>query len=198
MAVRASLATIITRVRVLINDPAGASQQFTDQDIQNVLDDTRTDVSNVALTPFWTYTGGTVQYLDYYHDLGSWDDSVVLKQFLSVVVTPSASEPIVGHWSFAVSTRPPVYLTGTTYDIYCAAADLLDRLTAKFMLNYDFSSDGQSFKSSQAVTMIQNLAKSYRSNQRPKSMGTTRGDLQGAGTASVGLGATEIDYMGSG
>jgi hypothetical protein len=198
MAVRSTLNTIIGRVRTLINDPSGASQTFDDQTIQNALDDYRQDVSNVALTPYLTYVSGTIQYLDYYHDLGSWEDGFVLKQFLTVVVTPSASEPIVGHWEFAASTRPPVYLTGSTHDIYRAAADLLERWAAKWALNYDFSSDGQSFKRSQAASMLQALAVTYRKKQRASNMSFTRSDLQSADVSSVGLGAKPIDYMSSG
>jgi hypothetical protein len=198
MAVRSTLATIIDRVRTLINDPRGASQTFADQDIQNCLDDYRQDVGNVALTSYLTYVSGTVQYLDYYHDLGSWEDGFVLKQFLTVVVTPSASEPIVGHWTFATSTRPPVYLTGSTHDIYRAAADLLERWAAKWALNYDFSSDGQSFRRSQAASMLQALAVTYRKKQRASNMSFTRSDLQSADVSSVGLGAKPIDYMSSG
>ena len=198
MAVRASMAAIIARVRILINDPSGASQTFDDQTIQNVLDDSRLDVSNVSLTPYITYSGNTILFLDYYHELGGWEDNVVLKQFLATVVTPSVSEPIVGRWSFAATTRPPVYITGSTHDLYHASADLLERWVAKWELNYDFTSDGQNFKRSQAATMLQNLAKTYRSKQRATSLSTTRSDLQGAGMAKVGLGPTEVDYMGSG
>ncbi len=198
MAVRSTMTTIIDRVRTLINDPRGTSQIFDDQTIQNCLDDSRVDVSNVALTPYITFAGGTIQYLDYYHDVGSWEDNAVLKQFLTVVVTPSVSEPIVGHWAFAQNTRPPVYLTGSTHDLYRAAADLLERWAAKWVLNYDFSSDGQSFRRSQAATALQTLAATYRGKQRASSIGFTRADLQSAGMANVGLEATEIDYIGSG
>src|SRR6478752_564975 len=95
--------SLIPRVRLLINDPAGASQQFADQDIQDVLDESRVDVGNIALEPFWTYSGGSRQVLDYYSDLGGWEDGMVLKQYLTVTVTPNLIEPIVGHWGFAAN-----------------------------------------------------------------------------------------------
>ena len=50
MAVRSTMSAIITRVRVLINDPSSASQTFDDQTIQNVLDDSRQDYVNESLT----------------------------------------------------------------------------------------------------------------------------------------------------
>jgi hypothetical protein len=198
MAVRSTMASLITRVRLLINDPAGASQIFDDQSIQNVLDDSRQDISNTALTPYVTFSGGTILYLDYYHTLGSWEDNVVLKQYLTFLVTPSVSEPIAGHWSFAATTLPPVYITGSTHDIYRAAADLLERWAARLVLEFDFTSDGQSFHRSQAATALQNLAKTYRKKQRPGSLSMVRDDISGGKRDMLGLGPHEIDYMAKG
>jgi hypothetical protein len=198
MAVRSTMASIITRVRLLINDTAGASQIFDDQNIQNVLDDSRLDISNAALQPYVSFSGGTPVYLDYYHNLGSWEDNVVLKQFLTVLVTPSASEPIAGHWSFAATTLPPVYITGSTHDIYRAAADLLERWAARLVLEFDFTSDGQSFHRSQAATALQNLAKTYRRKQRPTSIAMVRDDIVAGKQDALGLGPHAIDYMAKG
>ncbi len=198
MAVRSTMASIITRTRVLINDPAGASQIFDDQTIQDTLDDSRRDYVNEALTTAPTYVSGTIQYLNYWHELGSWEGGVVLKQFLYNTVTPSASDLIAGYWTFAATTLPPVYLTGSTHDLYRAAADLLERWAAKWVLSYDFTSDGQSFRRSQAATALQALAATYRRKQRASSISFTRSDLQSGGVSSVGLGAQEIDYMSSG
>ena len=198
MAVRSTMTQIIARVRTLINDPAGASQIFADQDIQDVLDDSRQDYVNEQLETKPTFTGGTIQYLNYWHQLGSWEGGVVLKQFLTVTVTPSASDFIAGYWTFAANTLPPVFLTGSSHDLYRASADLLERWAAKWVLNYDFSSDGQSFKRSQAASMLQTLAITYRKKQRASSLSLMRSDVQAEGMARVGLGATEIDYFSSG
>jgi hypothetical protein len=80
MAVRSTMTQIITRVRTLINDPSGASQIFTDQDMQDVLDDSRQDYMNEVLTTKPTFVSGTIQYLNYWHELGSWEGGVVLKR----------------------------------------------------------------------------------------------------------------------
>src|SRR2546421_744544 len=198
MAVRSTMTQIIDRVRTMINDPRGASQIFDDQTIQDTLDDSRVDYVNEELQTKPTFTGGTIQYLNYWHELGSWEGGVVLKQFLTVTVTPSASDFIAGYWSFAQNTLPPVFLSGSTHDLNRAAADLLERWAAKWVLIYDFSSDGQSFKRSQAASGLQALAHTYRKKQRASSLGTKRSDLQAESVASVGLGANELDYMGSG
>src|SRR6266702_3543033 len=146
---RSTMANLILRMRDLINDAPGASQVWTDDQIQ--------------------------------------------------VVTPSASENIVGHWTFATNKFPPVYISGKTYDVYRSAADLLERWAAKWVLSYGFSSDGQSFQRQQAATMLQALAKTYRQKQRPRMIIATRSDLTAKEqTSANGLGATAIDYMSSG
>ena len=89
MAVRSTMTQIIARVRTMINDSAGASQIFSDNDIQDVLDDSRVDYVNEELQTAPTYVSGTIQYLNYWHALGSWEGGVVLKQHLTVTVTPS-------------------------------------------------------------------------------------------------------------
>ena len=198
MAVRSTMAALISRVRLLINDPSGGSQTFADQDIQDVLDESRTDIKNMPMTAQPTYVGGSIQYLDYYTDLGGWEDDFVMKQFLTVTVTPATSEPIAGHWTFATTTLPSVYISGKTYDVYRAAADLLERWAAKWVLAYAFTSDGQSFQRQQAAIALQGLATTYRKKQRATSIGFSRGDLNAGVGNAPNLGATAIDYMGSG
>src|SRR5260221_614858 len=199
MPVRASMAPIILRLRSLINDPASVSQQWSDSLLQDVLDASRQDVNYLSLIPYPTYSGSSLQYLDYYaQDIGDWEDDTTLFQYLTTQVTPSVSEPIVGHWQFATSTFPPVFLVGKTYDLYRSAADLLERLAASWVLSYDFSSDGQSFKRSQAAIGLQGLAKTYRMKQRAGTISMTRSDLRATGQSDLSLGPTALDYMSDG
>jgi hypothetical protein len=195
---RSTMANLITRVRLLINDPSGGSQTWTDDQIQDVLDASRQDVLNSALTGKPTFSGTTIQYLDYFASQGDWEDSPVMKQYLTVVVNPSASENIVGHWTFAQSVLPPVFITGKSYDIFRAAAELLERWSAKLALNYDFTSDGQTFRRSQAGAALCNLAKTYRMQQRPTTISLVRADIGGDGGLTNPLGPSELDYMASG
>lgn len=199
MAARSTMAALISRVRLLINDPVTANMTFTDDDIQNVLDAGRADVKNQVMIPKPTFSGSTIQFLDYYTELGDWEDDVVFKQYLVNVVTPSINEPIAGHWQFSQTMLPPIYISGKTYDIYRAAADLLERMAAKWVLSYNISVDGQSLQRSQAAIALQNLAKTYRMQQRAFGISLRRSDLRGASNlAGAGLGPLEIDYLGSG
>jgi hypothetical protein len=195
------MATLIARVRILINDtlPLGSGQVFTDNDIEGVLDEGREDLVNAPLTPKPTFTGATIQYLNYYYPYGGWESDYVLKQYLTITVTPSAVEEIAGHFTFSSSTLPPVYVaTGKLHDVYRASADLLERWAARWVLSYDVLVGGQQFKRSQATDALLKLAKSYRQKQRPKSISMVRSDLTGNVNDPLSLKATPLDYMASG
>ena len=200
MAVRSTMQTnLIPRVRILLNDPSGATQTFDDQTIQDVLDESRQDIYNMPLNAKITFSGNTPLYLDYETDLGGWEDGMVLRQFLTVIVTPATSEPIVGHWTFTQTTLPPVFISGHLFDVYRASADLLERMAARWTLAYNVTVDGQTLHREGALTQLLDLALHYRMKQRATSLAFTRSDLRAADTVGrVGLGATEIDYMGSG
>ncbi len=199
MAVRSTMAAIIARVRLLINDPAGGTTVFQDQDIQDVLDQTRLDMRYYALAHAPTYTGSTINYLDYFAGMTDWEDDLTLWQWRINQQTPATSENIVGHWTFTTTVLPPLYLNGKTYDVYRCAADMLERWAAMKALNFDFSADGQSFHRSQAFAALEKLAQSYRMKQRAHVIGTTRSDLVNkAQNDSLGLGPVPIDYIGKG
>jgi hypothetical protein len=198
MAVRTSMTALILSVRTLINDPPGGSETFTDQQIQDVMDEGRADYWNEPLKAKPTFSGSTISYLDYFHPLGGWEDDFVLKQYLTVLVTPSVSEPIVGHWTFAASTLPPIMITGKSHDRYRAAADLLERQSAQWMLSYGVSADGQTLNRQQVIDNIQKVIKLYRSKQRPHTITTVRSDLVSASSGDLTLAPTSIDFFASG
>ena len=203
MPVRATMMGLIARTRILINDPAGTSQVFADQDVQNALDESRLDLYNAPLIPQWTYSGTTPQVLDYFApgQWGDWEDDIVLKQYLTVLVTPSATDDIVGHWTFAASTLPPVYITGKTYDLYRSAADLLEKVAARWALSYNVTVDGQNLHREGASTQLLRLALQYRRKQRVGVTTMTRSDIRAVGRGSPGgnaLAPHEIDYMSPG
>lgn len=196
---RFTMLNLIARTRQLINDQPGPAQVFQDTDIQDVLDASRADVKNEPMIPKPTFSGSTIQFLDYYTQLGDWEDDAIFKQYLVTPVTPSVLEPIAGHWSFAQTTLPPVYISGKTYDIYRAAADLLERMAAQWVMRYNMTVNGQSLQRGQVVMALQALAKTYRAKQRATMSTLIRTDIRNASNmAGTGLGPLEIDYMADG
>lgn len=190
MPVRSTMSDIITLVRTMISDPTGASQQFTDQQIQDRLDANRDDIryENLVIAPSIVNTASTNNiasyiFADYFSKYGFWEADVVLQGYLSAaywkVLTPVASELLIdeAHWQFETSvftsgTTPgqlsPVFATGKVFDVYAASADLLEFWAATSARRFDFNSDGQSFRVSQVQAGLQKQAEYYRRQCKPK------------------------------
>jgi len=197
MAIRPTMANLIAEIRTMVGDTNISCQQFGDQEYQDTMDNTRLDVNYLQLAPYPTFSGSTIRYLDYYSDLSNWEDDLTLWQWRINQKIPSMSENGTGHWQFETSILPPVYLIGKTFDIYRNAADMLDRLSAKWATSYNMTVDGQSLQRGQVITNLQALAKSYRLKQRAGVIKTFRTDLS-TQTAGPRLKASEIDYISSG
>lgn len=192
---RASMAALITRTRELINDTSG-SPTWSDDQIQNVLDAGRVDYRYLRLVPTPDWSTGAIRFLDYYAPLGDWETDWTFAQYYTTVVTPSTTEPIAGRVTFAASTFPPVYIAfGKSYDIYRAAADLLERGAAQWLTAYNVIVDGQRLERNQVATAMRDLAKQYRMQQRPRTAKLTRPDFAVGADESVSLKAKGVDYI---
>lgn len=188
----------------MINDPAGASQQFDDQTIQDKLDEAcRDDVWYEPLTmaPAIVNAASTnnvpsMIFADYYSSYSWWEADVVLQGNSTsthaawVVLTPVLSDLIVGHWSFEKSDLaslftsgtfpgqyPPVWATGKTYDPFLAAAELLDFWAATLVDAYDITVDGQTLRRSQRMDARMKLADQYRRKAKPRIARMERRDV---------------------
>jgi hypothetical protein len=89
-------------------------------------------------------------------------------------------------------------ITGKSHDRYRAAADLLERQSAQWMLSYGVSADGQTLNRQQVIDNIQKVIKLYRSKQRPHTITTVRSDLVSASSGDLTLAPTSIDFFASG
>lgn len=196
LPVRISMQDLITRVRRLVGDPAGANQTFDDQTVQNALDHYRNDYRYEMLRGVQTFSGSNILYLDYYAADGDWEADATLYQFRTTLVTPSVSDYQFGHWVFAATTLPPVYLIGKQYDPYGAACELIDQRIGGAAIAFDFTSDGQSFRLSQQFTQLQKMRDMYQSRMRPRIVTTYRSDMSQA--ADLSIDPSALDYMGSG
>ncbi len=171
------MADLIARVRLIIHDSAGADRTFTDQEIQDTLDRHRSDVRYLELTGAETMgPGGVVSHLDYYADRGDWEADEKLYNSTYAELAPDASDRLTGHWTFAASQVPPVYIVGKSYDLYGAAADLLEAWAAREALGFDVEADGQTFRRSQKREALLSLAREYRRQQRPLRVWMVRSD----------------------
>jgi len=171
MAYRTTCSGLVSRLRDLIADvavPAGGEKpEFTNDQIQTALDKQRQVVRYARLRPEeFRQPGGVVVYLDYYADLGDWEADAALYDSAYNLLTPATKDLETGHWTFASSQLPPVYLIGKTYDLYAAAADVLEKWAAKVKQEYTFGPGSGQFVRSQQHSMILTSADRYRAQQR--------------------------------
>jgi hypothetical protein len=175
MPVRSTMADLIARVRRLIGDLPGASQQFDDQAIQDALDERRLRVHGEPLRPAPVLASG--QYLEYAAAWGTWESDVRLQAMSGTVLAPAVSDLIAGRWVFAAAAPPPVLLTGSTYDCYGVAADLLEQWAALAKLRVTASTGTKRVQLSDQLPALLRLADSYRTKARPMTAQQVRADL---------------------
>jgi len=198
MPARSTMSDLIALVRTMIADPAGDSQHFQDTDIEMRLDASRDDVryESLSIAPSIVNIASTNNlpetiYADYYSRYQWWESDVVIQgQDTSgnawKVLTPVASDFIVGHFQFELTPfvngtvpgqLPPVFATGRVYDPNCAAADLLEFWATSLSCAYDINVDGQSLKRSQMMDMKLKMADRYRRLAKPRIAKMSRRDV---------------------
>lgn len=158
------MAAVVTRLRGLISDPAGASATFTDDELQTFLDNNATDVFYEPLTAQPTIApGGVTAYLTWQAAAGNWETGAETLDGSYNVLTATVTDLQRGRWTFA-TTQNAVLVRGACFDVHLAAADALEAWAVKLKLAYDFSADGGDFKRSQQIKALQDLAITMRSN----------------------------------
>lgn len=196
MPVRSTMSDLISRVSLMIGDTSNT--QFSQQQVQDYLDASRDDIryEGLAIAPSIVNLNSTANsastiFADYYSKYQWWEADVVLQGQGStglpwIVLTPVASDYIVGHWQFETSVfttgtvpgqLPPVFATGKVYDPDAAAADLLEFWAATFTGAYDVTVDGQTLRRSQIITQKLNMANYYRKRAKPRVAKQNRHDV---------------------
>lgn len=174
------MAALITRLQKLIGDPNSAVWDI--DTLQDYLDENQTIARYLRLrdAPFRT-PGGVIIWLDYFSDeLDNWEDDVQLYDRVWQPISASLidrADLVTGHWTFTTSMTPPIYLIGKSYDLYNAAADVLEAWAAKLALEFDFTSQRQQFHRSQQATALQKRADTYRLRGRPRKTTMVRSDV---------------------
>lgn len=160
---RASMAALITQMRLLIGDPVSQST-FSDDELQTFLDGQRVDEYYAPLRPIPSVAaGGATSYLEWRAANGWYEDSVTLRDASYGTLTPDTEDLQRGVWTFAAS-QTSVRLSGSRYLVWQAAADAVDAWIAKVKFGYDFTADGATFKRSQMVESLTTLAAKLRAS----------------------------------
>jgi hypothetical protein len=162
---RSTLAEPIARVRDLA---AAGTADYSDDAIQSVLDRNRLDFADDQLVSLREYdAGGTPVYYVYqahYRNLEATDGGT------AVLYVRDSSGARVGTASYSVFTEAgrvtfvsntdgtAYYLTGRSYDVYAAAAEVWRMKAADVAGRFDFTADGASFKASQLIEQYNKMA----------------------------------------
>ena len=185
---RSTLSSLITTLREWVNDPAGTAQVFTDDALQRHLDAHRFDLYRVPLEPVTMWIGGgSIAYYEY-RSCYQWFETTQAGTAVFVVQDSTGTTRGTATWAdvdyqlgrvtFTTDQAgTALYLTGRSYDPYGAAADALTAWAQKVSLQFDFSSDQQTFSRSQKQTMLLAAAERYRRQARTRRANITRPDI---------------------
>lgn len=191
---RDTLASLITTIREMTSAPhdaftiAQVGTYFSDDHIQELLDQNRQDIWDHPLLAVAERTaGGSTSYTEYcalHSHFEATDGGTavfVVRDSVGTVKGTATYTPdyVRGRVTFATNQAgSSYYLTGRSYDVYGAAADLLERWTARLKLeSFDFETDGQRFTRSQKLAAMQAISAEYRGKQRARSVRMVRGGL---------------------
>lgn len=165
----------------MIDDPSGASQDFTDDEIQTALDARRDEARYIPLIERETITpavggGADTTYLTFDAPVGDWETGVALVDSGYNTLTPASSDLVAGRWTFSTEPDMPVMLVGYTHDLYGASGDLLMQRATKEGLSFDVSADGTTLYRSQKAERFTTMAYAYLAKARTRSSNLVRTD----------------------
>lgn len=158
MAVRESMLKLIYLVRSLIADQT----HFRDDEIQDMLDAHRHLARFERLTAHETPKSTGVEYLDFVSK-PYFEDGAVLQNNLYETLIAASADYRNGKYTFTMDVGVAVFITGTRYDVYGAAAELAEQWAGSLSAAVDFTADGASFSLSQQRKNLRELAARLRS-----------------------------------
>ena len=191
MTARTSMATLITNLRSLTNSgtadyTVSGSAYWTDDQLQAVLDRHVTYVRNESIQTYPVVeSGGVSAYYEYQSryrffesTIGGTSRFVVQDESYTAIGTAAFTVDYPrGLITFGTTTAGlSRYLTGYSYDLNAAAADIWSQKASHYVTAYDFSTDNHSMKRSQIIQNCLMMAKQYGSGGRMKSIRFDRSD----------------------
>lgn len=163
----------------------GSTSYWTDEQVQQALDRHRVDVTRELMTPVEEYSGGTVVWKQYLTWRENWEASSGGTAIFTVQdasgVTVSGSLYSVdyarGVVEFATSTGGnSYYVTGRTYNLNAAAADIWRMKAAHFAGQFSFSTDNMRVDKGALMANAQRMAQYYDGMAGPVTAAIYRSD----------------------
>lgn len=145
---------------------------WSDAQLQTVLDRYAAPIRDEPLQAIQIMSGGTVNYFDYQSN-SRFFEATTGGSAVFVIRDIGGTAQGTANWSadyerglisFAADTKGTGYfLTGRSYDVYAAAADVWYQKAAHASEMIDFSTDGHSIKRAHVATMCMKMAQRYES-----------------------------------
>jgi|GEM_PF-2020191 len=176
---RSGMASIIAELRGFTEASpddyiVAGNPYWTDAQMQDVLDIHRTDVVFEQLQTYpYQVAGGSLSYTDYRSSHGYFEQTT---GGTGIFYVQDGTGSAIGSANYTPDYRRGViifgadqagtvyYLTGRSYDIYAAAADIWRRKAAHYApSSFDFSTDNHSIKRSQVYQHCLEMAEHYES-----------------------------------
>jgi hypothetical protein len=150
----------------------GTTSYWSDNSLQDVLDINRRDEIHYGLTPYPVVgTGGTSEYYEYRSDYGYYEATTGGTAILYLQDGTGAKAGTSlwsadyrrGVFTFGSNTLGTAfYITGRTYDVNSAAADVWRRKTAHYApSSFDFSTDNHNISRSQVYDHAMEMVKFF-------------------------------------
>lgn len=188
---RTTMSDLITTLRGLTaagsaEYTVNGSSYWTDDQLQAVLDRHVVQIRSEQLRPIPAIeAGGSVAYYDYTSSRrflestgGGTSRFIVQDETYTVIGTAAYTVDYPrGLVSFGTATAGlSRYLTGFSYDMNAAAADIWNQKAAHYVTAYDFSTDNHSLSRSQLIKNALTMAKEYGSGGAVYSVSVDRSD----------------------
>jgi hypothetical protein len=179
-------------LRILVNDPAGDGAVFTEQQLQDFLDQERATVTQSPLEVVEVrVSGGEVRRRRWRAATGDWESGVILENQDYETLTPTASDPYAAIWDFS-SDADAVFITGFLHNVYGAAVECLRVLAANVAQDFDVGGIGVDAKLSQAQKGLLALIEQYREKSEAWKLRAARYD---ASRGETGFGRLVFDDL---
>ncbi len=179
MAIRETMVDLVARLRTAIADPAGEDATFSDEDLQEFLDTRRVEHRYLLLAGLPTVQpGGAITFTEYSAGgLQDWEADGVLYGSSYTRVEPQTSDWRRGRWTFATHQPPPLWISGKTYDLAAAGADVLEAWAARLKTEGDLRTGDYAFTRLPRIQAMLALARELRWRQRATRVVLRRSDL---------------------
>lgn len=184
-SIRSTMMDLIEDLRGMTNASVndytiGGIRYWSNDQMQDVLDENRTFQNNIPLQSIPIYSAGTTTYTLYSSGLKNWEGSPILQGNNGTVVGTAnyTFNADLGEVTFSTDQLAvSYYIRGYTYDLNASAASVWRNKASHYAAAYDFSTDNHSMSRSQLMKQAREMASMYSGMGLSNVLFAERGDM---------------------